>query len=350
MSPRVSVLLPNLNNRPYLEERMETILNQTFGDWELIVVDSHSDDGAWEFFQQCAKEDPRIKLFQDSRQGIYNSWNTCIRLARGEYVYFATSDDTMEPTFLETMVKALDEHPECDLAHCKLKIIDERGQPHPSRVSWDLFYGTLYFGDLIDKKHIRLAPHDGILYCCVRTVYTSITQLLIHRSLFDKIGLFLTNYGPVADFEWGMRASLVANIIHVPEYLATWRVRGGQATDLDFLDSVELLTQFLKMINQALLTARSIRPDLVEGIKKRELQYFYSREIFLSTLRSHKSIAKRCGVALRWLFVDPKIVWECCRARLGSEKAFAELMSPVDFSRKLIGKYNLQNHVRCVDE
>jgi hypothetical protein len=147
-----------------------------------------------------------------------------------------------------------------------------------------------------------------------------------------------------------MRASLVTNTIHVPEYLATWRVHGGQTTDLDFLGSVELLTQFLQMIEQALLTAQSIRPDLVRGIKKSELQYFYSREIFLSTLRSHKNIVKQYGIALRWLFVNPKLVWECCRARLDQKKAFTKPLNPVDFSRKLISRYKLQNHVRCVDE
>jgi len=176
MPAKVSILLPNFNNRPYLEERIRTIFGQTYSDWELIIVDNYSDDGAWEFFQELAKTDSRVRISQAPRQGMYANWNNCIRLARGEYVYIATSDDTMAPGFLEKMVTALDEYPECDLAHCKLKIIDENGKPHPT-LNWDKFYCTTYFGDIIEQKHIRLAPHDGLLHCGVKTVYTSITQL-----------------------------------------------------------------------------------------------------------------------------------------------------------------------------
>ena len=56
-TPKVSILLPNLNNRRYLDERIDCILNQTFTDWELVIVDNYSDDGAWEFFRNC-----RIRL------------------------------------------------------------------------------------------------------------------------------------------------------------------------------------------------------------------------------------------------------------------------------------------------
>ena len=56
MKPVVSICLPNLNNRPYLEERLQTILAQTFSDWELIVYDNYSDDGAWELLQAEAQQ------------------------------------------------------------------------------------------------------------------------------------------------------------------------------------------------------------------------------------------------------------------------------------------------------
>ena len=75
MKPKVSILLPNLNNRPYLDERMASIMAQTFEDWELVIVDNYSDDGAWEFFQQWQTKDPRIRLTQAPRDGMYANWN-----------------------------------------------------------------------------------------------------------------------------------------------------------------------------------------------------------------------------------------------------------------------------------
>ncbi len=349
MAPKVSILLPNLNNRPYLDERIRTIMEQTFTDWELIIVDNYSEDGAWEFFQVLAKKDPRIRVSQAPREGMYANWNNCIRLARGEYVYIATSDDTMKPEFLEVMVSALEEHPGCDLAHCKLEIIDENGNPHPT-LNWDKFYCTAYFGDLIDREHIRLAPHDGLLHCGVKTVYTSITQLLIRRSLFDRVGLFLTDYGSIADFEWDMRASLVANTLHIPEYLATWRVHRDQGTNRDFLDSAQYRAQLLRLIDHAFKAARKVNPTLLRGIKKKELKQLYLKEMLKLELAEQKKKQKtnkkmyKYKIGFKWLLRHPKIFllfYRFVRSK-NPKKVFIPSGEPLTFSRRILTKYSPQ--------
>jgi hypothetical protein len=243
------------------------------------------------------------------------------------------------------MVKALDEHPECDLAHCKLKIIDEHGNPHPT-LNWDKFYCTAYFGDLIDQKHIRLAPHDGLLHCGVKTVYTSITQLLIRRRLFDRIGLFLTGYGSIADFEWEMRASLVANTIHIPEYLATWRVHREQGTDTDFLESSIHRDQLLKLIDHAFKIARKINPAPLKGIKKKQLKYFYLKEKFKLEIKEQKNKIYRYMICLKWLLSSPRILSEFIHWRFKRPgKPFISPLEPLDFTRKIITKYGLDKNI-----
>src|SRR6267142_6232334 len=122
---RVSICLPNLNCLRFLHERFTTILGQTFQDWELFVYDSLSDDGAWDLIQDWGSREKRLRAMQGPREGPYPAWNECLRQTKGEFVYIATSDDTMAPDCLEKMVSALDQHPECDLAHCPLVIIDE---------------------------------------------------------------------------------------------------------------------------------------------------------------------------------------------------------------------------------
>ena len=106
MAPKVSVCVPCLNSRPFIAERLETILCQTVEDWELIVCDSYSDDGTWEALREFAG-DERISLHQVPRQGLYAGWNECLTRARGEYVYIAPVDDTCAPDFLEKMVGRL---------------------------------------------------------------------------------------------------------------------------------------------------------------------------------------------------------------------------------------------------
>ena len=71
-------------------------------------------------------------------------------------------------------------------------------------------------GQLLHRAHIRRAPFDGLSHLTGEIVYTSLTQLLIRQSLFTGIGLFSSRWGSVGDFNWNMRACLVANTVHLP--------------------------------------------------------------------------------------------------------------------------------------
>lgn len=339
-SARVSILLPNLNNRPYLEERIQTIRYQTFSEWELIIGDSYSDDGAWEYFQNWAKIDSRIKIYQVPRQGIYAGWNDCIRLAGGEYVYIAPGDDTMHPRCLEIMVDILDRYPCCDLAHCKLRIVDKSGKRHPC-LCWDKFDSTVYFGNLINRQHIRFAPHDGLLYCGVKSVYTSITQLLIRRRLFDRIGLFLTHFGSVADFEWGMRAALVANTVHIPQYLATWRVHPNQQTHLGSLQSVKHISNLLEMMGHAFETAEKIDPSRLKIIDKTTVKCLYEKERLQFEMKEKKSWTSLFKIGLKWLFIRIKILIKL--------QLFVAPLEPLVFSRRILARYGFKNNLEITE-
>ena len=69
--PLVSVCLPNRNTLPYLPERVDTIFGQTYKNWELIVSDNFSEDGAWAFFEGLAEKDSRVSIAQAPREGMY---------------------------------------------------------------------------------------------------------------------------------------------------------------------------------------------------------------------------------------------------------------------------------------
>jgi hypothetical protein len=228
-APLVSICLPNLNTLPYLRERADTILAQTYTNWELVVSDNYSEDGAWEFFEKLAHEDSRVSIAQAPREGMYANWNRCVERARGEYVYVATSDDGMAPDCLEKLVAALESHPECDVGHCPLVVVDEHGTPLPNRW-WRRGMFDRSLPELVDRLHVRRAPYDGLLCFTGQQVYYSITELLIRRSLFSRIGAFETRWGSVSDFNWYTRVGLAANVVHVPDTWASWRIHPHQAT------------------------------------------------------------------------------------------------------------------------
>lgn len=291
--PRVSICLPNLNNRAYLEERIETIRSQTFPDWELVVCDNFSDDGAWEFFQELAQGDPRVRISQEPREGMYANWNNCLRLARGEFVYVATSDDTMADDCLEKLVEALDGNPDCGLAHCPMKVIDQHGAPGSDWWSVSSLFAKSSPG-LMDRRHKRIAPYDGVLCLLGDNVYSSVTQLLVRRSLYDKIGMYKADWGSLGDFHWNLRAGLATSAVHVPDTWGGWRMHPSQATAAAGLNSPEHQAKIDAMIADVLADCgRYLDKSKLAGFERR------AREVKLH-LREH---IKRKGALERRMFL-----------------------------------------------
>jgi glycosyltransferase involved in cell wall biosynthesis len=124
--PEVTVITPNYNHARYLPRRLESILGQTFQDFELIILDNASTDNSREVIEWYAK-DPRVKtIFNAANNGsTFRQWSLGLGHARGEYVWFAESDDYAAPTLLETLVDRLDRHPNVGLAYCQSWVVDE---------------------------------------------------------------------------------------------------------------------------------------------------------------------------------------------------------------------------------
>jgi glycosyltransferase involved in cell wall biosynthesis len=279
---------------------METIFNQNYKNWELIVSDNFSDDGSWEFFEGVAAKDRRVSIMQ-APLGMYDGWNDCIRRARGKYIYIATSDDTMAPDCLEKLVAALEIHPECDLAHCNLRAIEKSGREFDLGWSRDSLF-ALSSGPLIEIPHLRMAPFDGLLLMSGQTVYWSITQLLIRRELFDKVGLFESGWGSVGDVNWEMRACLVANTVHVPDTWAGWRVHPGQATSKVDNCSIEYERRIQEMIDHAIWATKSLVPPATfERLQKKCSHNALSLRHFLRAVGERRSKASRRLFVLRKL-------------------------------------------------
>lgn len=234
--PLVSIGLPTLNSARFLTPRLESILRQTLTDWELVGIDGHSTDGTFETLEELSRNDVRVRVSREPKDGIYPNFNRCAERARGKYVYIATSDDTMAEDCLEKLVAALEANPDCDIAHCPLRVIGEDGAEVQNWWQSQSIFARSS-GEWLARRHKRIAPLDGLLCLLGDNVYSSVTQLLIRRSLFDKIGYYRSDWGSVGDFHWNLRAGLVASSVHVPETWASWRMHDGQATAAAMLGS-----------------------------------------------------------------------------------------------------------------
>jgi len=237
-TPKVSILLPCLNAAPFLEERIDSILAQTFSDWEAIVLDSYSADGSWEFFQSIASVDPRFRLYQIPREGVYAALNRGIELATSEFLHVATCDDTMVPEFLTAMLELFAQCPEAGIAACDVQLINRDGldltrsdmaEYLPAESIADvLALDKVRSYPLKRELNYRPPPHDCLLHFSAKSVYFSLTQLLIRTTLARSIEPFDTTVGSIADLGWLLRLTNLAGTVHVPRKLAMWRFCGNQ--------------------------------------------------------------------------------------------------------------------------
>ena len=130
MDPLVSVIVPNYNHSKYLDGRIKSILNQTFPDFELILLDDASTDNSIEILYKY-KNNPHVTHFviNDKNSGyVFRQWEKGISLAKGKYIWIAESDDLAEPEFLEKTVNLLECHQEANLCFCGSYQIDEDGK------------------------------------------------------------------------------------------------------------------------------------------------------------------------------------------------------------------------------
>lgn len=114
----VSVIVPNYNHAPYLRQRIESVLSQTFQDFELILLDDCSTDGSCEIMENY-RNDPHVRhiVFNDANGGsAFRQWKKGVDLAEGEWIWIAESDDWAEHVFLEEMLRSVGQDPQCVLA------------------------------------------------------------------------------------------------------------------------------------------------------------------------------------------------------------------------------------------
>lgn len=134
--PKVSVIVPNYNHEAFLAQRIDSILNQTYQDFELILIDDCSTDNSRDVLS-LYKEHPKVThlIFNETNSGSpFKQWNKGIQLARGEYIWIAESDDWAEKELLETLVNDL-EQTNSTISYCD-SIVHKEGQIEDHTYRW----------------------------------------------------------------------------------------------------------------------------------------------------------------------------------------------------------------------
>ena len=302
--PKVSALLPSLNSRKFLEPRVDSLLQQTFANWEAIVLDSGSTDGSWEFFKSVAETDSRFQLHRVPREGLYAALNRGLELVTGDFMYIAPCDDTMAPEFFSQMIEALGRCPNAGIAVCDCLFINQHGQELRAddmshRLSKRQIKNLLGSGEVRSsvpalsqrKMNYRASPHDCLLHFTGRSVYFSLTQLLVRTKWAKAAGLFETNVGSAADFGWLVRLTSLTGSVHLPQRLATWRFHGDQLS--------------LQRDNTRLAAMSKMCQDILPALRQRYPGLLTDRDCELLLLPFRRALARsliaRLSCWLQWV-------------------------------------------------
>jgi len=217
--PKVSVIIPSFNHEKYVRAAIESVLTQSFQDFEIVVTDDGSRDRTAE--EVAAIGDKRISLTVLPRNyGVCIASNASIHRAKGQYLAWLASDDLFLPGKLEKQVRFLDENPEVGGVVSWPAFVDENGRPFGAE-------DNKYNKDNILTQTKNSPRHAWLRHFFFRGNALCSSTLMIRRSCYDKVGLHNPALAQLADFEMWVRLLGVYEIHLIEEPLVGFRVREG---------------------------------------------------------------------------------------------------------------------------
>lgn len=225
MQPLVSICIPTYNGAKYLRECLDSVLAQTFTDFEVLFVDDQSSDETMSIAQAYAAKDTRICVKQNEQNlGLVGNWNRCIELAQGEWIKFVFQDDLIAPECLEKMLAA--SKPDSSIICSSRNFILEQGLPKEVQQ----YYKNLVTLETLFPQSTEISASDYCKAVLLRTGYNFVgepTSVMLRRDVFQKFGNFNPHLIQFCDLEFWTRVAIHTGIISVPETLATFRVHSN---------------------------------------------------------------------------------------------------------------------------
>lgn len=215
--PKISVILTSFNHESYIREAIESVLYQTFSDFELIIWDDASTDASWSIIQEY--KDPRVKAFRNetSRRAIYGVNRSIGEVAKGEFIAMHHSDDVWRVDKLAVQLALLQERCDVGAVFTGVEVIDEAGVAVTDE---NVFY-TKVFDPENKKRHqwLRKFFLQGNALCH--------PSVLVRKQCYDKCGLYRYGLAQVGDFDMWIRLCMQYEIHVVPEPLVKFRFHAG---------------------------------------------------------------------------------------------------------------------------
>ena len=211
--------MPTFNGAPYVGEAIRSVLEQTFEDFELIVIDDGSSDGTPDVVAAFA--DDRLRLVRhETRLGLVGNWNRCLDLARGRHVALFHQDDLMAPENLRAKVRFLEAHPSVGLVHSNVTRIDARGG----------VLAEYWASPATPEDEGRHGGGDFFHRLVTGANIVCASSVMMRRTTFEQLGGFDARLPFTADWEMWLRIALFHDVGYLTQPLVRYRFHDGMET------------------------------------------------------------------------------------------------------------------------
>ena len=248
-SPKVSINLCCYNSERFLADTLNSIANQTFKDWELIVVNDGSSDSTESMIMEFKDLDfPVVYRYQENK-GLGYSRNMALSLSRGDYIAFIDHDDVWLPDKLRKQVDLLDSTSDVDFSYSNYFIMND----HTQRICLKKRQPEgLVFGSFLRRYHVAV-----------------LTVMVRKRALLDLGTLFNPNYHLSEEFELFMRLLYKSKAQYIQEPLACYRIHRE-------MGSLKYIDQWPVEMEHIITTLKELSPTVKDEYKK-EFQYLTAK-------------------------------------------------------------------------
>ena len=212
-SPLISIVMNCHNGEKYLKDSLNSIINQTYENWELIFFDNISTDRSKTILNQY--NDQRIKYYQSEKfVNLYDARNLAIKKCNGDFVSFLDTDDSWYPDKLEKQINLYEKNPSCDLIYTNCKIYDEKKNTEKIFVKENL-------------------PQGNITQELLNDYRVGLLTILVKKEVFENYS-FNRNYNIIGDFDFVIKLSLDSKFVGIDKPLARYRRHNKNLSKTNF--------------------------------------------------------------------------------------------------------------------